>query len=218
MTHRFYIGTTNQHKIREIGSILHATGCELIPTDKIDPEETEPDFVGNALIKARAYAVHAGGLTISEDSGLMVAALNNLPGPWSARFSDFEVHRDPWRLGAHHPSGLSRDEIDHKNNDLVLELMRGIEQPRRAAMFKVVMIVAAADGEILFKGENEAHGWIAPEMRGQNGFGYDPIFIGHNTFDRTYAELDRHRKDLISHRRKVLNDFQDWLGRFLRQP
>ena len=98
------------------------------------------------------------------------------------------------------PSGRARAEIDRRNNLRVIELMQGYELPRRAAAFKVVLAVATPAGEILFKGVGEAHGWIAESMRGERGFGYDPIFVGSDTFERTSAGLDPMRKNLRSHR------------------
>lgn len=214
---KFAIGTTNPNKVREIGAILQASGCEFVQTDPVDPEETEADFVGNALIKGRAYAAHSGLVTISEDSGLLVPSLGNLPGPWSARFSECEIDRAAWKILRHAKTGLSREEIDPRNNALVLELMRGIDQPRRAAMFKVVFVVAKPDGEILFQGTGESYGWIADEARGSNGFGYDPIFVGQDTFGKTYAEIDAHRKNLRSHRRAALQEFKAWLARYVME-
>lgn len=215
MSGHFFIGTTNTNKIREIGSILSATGCTFERTDPIDPEETEEDFEGNARIKAIAYAKHAGGLTIAEDSGLIIPSLNGLPGPWSARFDDCVVLDR--RVVRVQESKRPRDVIDQCNNELVLKLMRDTEDPYRVAMFKVVLMVANAAGEVLFKASGESHGWIAKEMRGTNGFGYDPIFVGSDTFGKTYAELDPVRKNLRSHRNHVLNEFQAWLGIYLRQ-
>lgn len=214
---KFFIGTTNPNKVREIGAILSATGCTFEVTEPVDPDETEPDFEGNALLKAKAYAKHAGGVTISEDSGIIVPSLGGLPGAYSARFSDCVVDREAWTVTAHTPSDLPREEIDAKNNALLLELMEGIEQPRRAASFKVVLAVATAEGQILFKGVGESHGWIAQEARGERGFGYDPVFVGQDTFDKTYAELDPMRKNLRSHRRRVLQEFKAWLGRTILQ-
>lgn len=211
---KFFIGTTNPYKIREIGTILSATGCEFEPTEPIDPEETEEDFVGNAMIKVKAYAKHAGGLTISEDSGLLVSAINNLPGPWSARFSECVL--DNLRVVGMRKSKKSREEIDRENNLRVLELMREIPHPYRAAMFKVVLLVANPDG-VLFRGDGESFGWIAEDIRGENGFGYDPIFIGGDTFGKTYAELDSVRKNMRSHRRRVLQEFKGWLARFIKE-
>ncbi|MBI5153490.1 MAG: non-canonical purine NTP pyrophosphatase [Parcubacteria group bacterium] len=214
---KFFIGTTNPHKVHEIGAILHATGCEFEVTDPVDPEETESDFDGNAILKARVYAAHAKGLVISEDSGLVIPTLNGLPGPWSARFSECVIDRATWNVTDIVPAGYSREVIDRRNNERVLNLMRTIEMPRRAAMFKVVLVVARPDGAVLFSGVGTSNGWIADEMQGENGFGYDPIFVGDNTFEKTYAELDAPRKNLRSHRRKVLQEFQAWLGKFLKE-
>src|SRR4029453_2071912 len=77
--------------------------------------------------------------------------------------------------------------------------------------------VATPEGEILFKGSGESHGWIAEEMRGDKGFGYDPIFVGATTYGKTYAEIDSMRKNLRSHRKDVLDRFQAWLGQDLKQ-
>ncbi len=216
---KFFIGTTNENKVREIGAILAATGCTFAVTEPVDPEETEDDFTGNALLKARVYAKSAGGLTIAEDSGLIIPSLNGLPGPWSARFSDCNLDGkgENLQVRAHRKSERQRAEIDKANNELVLQLMDGIEQPRRAASFIVVLAVATEEGEILWKGVGESHGWIAQEKRGEKGFGYDPIFVGQDTFGRTYAELDSMRKNLKSHRNRVLKEFKAWLGRFLKE-
>jgi XTP/dITP diphosphohydrolase len=213
---RFQLGTTNPSKVQEIASILAATGCEFAVTEPVDPEETEADFEGNALLKARAYAKAAGGLTISEDSGLLVPALGGLPGPWSARFADCEL--DGHRVVRVVRSGRPREEMDRLNTARVLELLKGVEQPRRAAAFKVVLAVATPDGAILFRSAADSHGWIADAPRGERGFGYDPIFVGGDTFGKTYAELDPMRKNLRSHRSRALKEFKAWLGRFLKSP
>lgn len=216
---KFFIGTTNPGKVQEIASIMAATGCELEVTEPIDPDETEATFEGNAILKARTYAAHANGVTIAEDSGLIVTHLGGLPGPCSARFSDCLIGNDPWRVVAHRPSNKPRDVIDLENNQRVLELMRDVNQPYRAALFKVVLAVATPDGTVLFQGSGESHGWIADAPRGENGFGYDPIFVGTDTFGKTYAELDSMRKNLRSHRKRVLRKFKMWLGDYLkRQP
>lgn len=214
---KFFIGTTNSNKVQEIVSILHAVGCELEVTPPINPEETEDDFEGNAILKARVYAAHTGGLTISEDSGLVIPHLNGLPGPWSSRFCECKLDKSGSRVVESIQSNLTRDERDKKNNQLVLDMMKGVELPYRAAFFKVVLVVARSDGTILFKASNEAYGWIAEEARGSYGFGYDPIFVGGDTFGKTYAELDPMRKNLRSHRNKVLSEFKAWLGQYLKK-
>jgi len=215
---RFAIGTTNPGKVREIGAILSATGHEFDTVELIDVPETAPDFRGNARLKALAWARHAKIPTISEDSGLVIPALNDLPGAMSARFSECELELGNGRNGLavrrHRASGLSRDKIDANNNALVLELLTHFgcdDVESRAATLIVVLNVASPSGEILFSGQGESSGSIAPAPKGSNGFGYDPIFIGNDTFGSTYAELDAMRKNLRSHRKAVLDQLKAWL-------
>lgn len=214
---KFYLGTTNLNKVSEIAAILQATGCDLEVTHPIDPEETEPDFMGNAQLKARVYSRHVGGMTISEDSGLIVPAISGLPGVYSARFSDCVLERDGqgWKIVGHAPSGRKREEIDASNNARVIELMKDVRQPYRAAQFSVALVVCDRDGEIRFRARTDAYGWIADTPSGDNGFGYDPIFIGKDTNGLTYAQLDTARKNLRSHRRKVLQELKHWLAEFI---
>lgn len=198
-----YIGTTNPGKVAEMGALLSPLGVRLVPV-ALDVPETTDTFDGNAEEKALAYAEHTGGVTISEDSGIVVPALDGLPGPWSAMFADLDLETREVT-----PSRRGREEIDALNNARVLELMAGIEQPRRAAVFKVVLVVARP-GEVLFSASGECHGWIADEARGAGGFGYDPIFVGQDTYGRTFAELDPVRKNLRSHRKRVLDELFMW--------
>lgn len=242
---KFYIGTTNPYKIRELASILRPLEIELNVTDAIDPEETADTFDGNAELKAKEYAKYVGNklvkelkkerkgisekearsyllldqtLTISEDSGIVIPALGNLPGPWSARFSDFsKVDTKKGKLSGYKNSSLTRDEIDLKNNERIIELMNGIEQPKRSAKFVVSLKVADINGNVVFTSKGEAHGWIAEKLIGKNGFGYDPIFISDTSFGKTWAEIDSMRKNLISHRRKALQDFTMWLATQLKK-
>lgn len=213
----FVLGTTNPYKVRELAAILRPTGCALTPSEPFDVEETEPTFLGNARLKAVAYARHAKKLTIAEDSGLSIAALHGLPGPWSARFSDCAIDVAAGKVLGHAASERTRDEIDAANNARVLELLCDVPQPHRAAQFEVALVVAAPDGTVVFEASGAATGWIAEAARGEHGFGYDPIFVGGNTGGSTFAELDSVRKNMRSHRREVLRQFTVWLGRVLRR-
>ena len=209
-----FLGTTNPGKVREMGGLLAPMGLELKPL-ALDVPETGATFADNAREKALAYAQHSGGVTISEDSGLVVPALKGLPGPYSARFADLTLDADLKPRGVV-PSGREREEMDRVNNARVLALLADVPEPRRAASF-LVRLVVARPGEALFEAGGEAHGWIAAEARGERGFGYDPIFIGQDTFGRTYAELDAMRKNMRSHRRRVLQELQHWLAKALRE-
>ncbi len=198
-----YLGTTNPGKVAEMATLLAPLGVHLVPV-ALDVTETGDTFEENARIKALAYAEHTGGITLSEDSGLSIPSLAGLPGPWSARFADLDLEARRLR-----PSGRPREEMDRLNTARVLDLMRGVEQPRRAALFEVVLVVAQP-GQVLFHARAECHGWIATEARGDNGFGYDPIFVGQDTFGRTFAEIDPVRKNLRSHRKRVLDELFMW--------
>ncbi|MBI4433970.1 non-canonical purine NTP pyrophosphatase [Candidatus Uhrbacteria bacterium] len=227
---KFYLGTTNQYKVRELASILRPLQIPLEVTDPIDPEETGTTFEENAELKARAYGAHVGRVlhrrwaassmesawTISEDSGLVIPALNGLPGPWSARFSEYDLDGAQRFVLGYHPSGRSREEIDAANNARVLELMRDVAPVRRTAKFVVVLIVANIEGRVVARFRGEAHGWITAEARGTNGFGYDPIFANGRSFGKTWAEIDSVRKNLLSHRQQALQEFTVWLGKQLR--
>lgn len=205
------IGTTNPGKVREIAAICRPYDIELT-TLQLDVDETGETFAANAEIKARAYSRRNRGQTVLvEDSGLSVGILDGLPGPWSARFTDLDLATKKVR-----PSSRLRLDTDHLNNLRVLELLKGIPLSDRGASFTVHMILMR-DQEILFRTENQSHGWIAEECRGSEGFGYDPIFVGNNTFDRTYGELDAARKNLCSHRKEALREFSVWLAKAVMQ-
>lgn len=208
-----HLGTTNPGKVREFAALLSPMGLK-IELISLEVPETGDTFEDNARQKAFAYAEHTGGVTISEDSGIIVPELGGLPGPFSARFADVKIGDGHEVLGIE-SSGRPRDEMDSANNLRLLELMEGVPQPRRAAVFKVRLVVVKLD-ELLFETSGEAHGWIAEEARGDRGFGYDPVFVGQDTFGRTYAELDPVRKNLRSHRRRLLKELQHWLGKALR--
>jgi XTP/dITP diphosphohydrolase len=208
-----YVGTTNPGKISEIAAMLEPLQVAM-QTVSLDVPETKDDFDENALEKAMAYAAHTGGVTICEDSGLVVPALDGLPGPWSARFADCVVAAKPGgRKQVLDVSSTStpRQEMDAKNNARVLSLMDGIDMPRRGAYFIVSLIVR--DGNFtLFRTRQEYHGWIAEQPRGEEGFGYDPIFVGHDTFGKTLSELDPVRKNLRSHRKRAMDELFAWLS------
>lgn len=209
---KLWVGTTNKGKLSEFAAILSPLGVELIPI-ALDVPETGDTFEDNARQKAIAYAFETGELTVSEDSGLCISALNGLPGPWSARFSDCILEDN--KVTSVNLSNLSREVIDTANNQRVLDCLQGIKQPNRAASFKVRLVLARGN-EILYEDGAETHGWIAEEAKGNLGFGYDPIFIGQDTFGATYAELDPVRKNLRSHRKRVLSNFAYWLGKEMK--
>ena len=173
------IATKNLGKLKEFQELSKGTDYELIPIPediKELPPETGETFYENALIKAKFISEVLGIPAIGDDSGLEVDVLNGEPGVYSARYSD---------------SGRDED-----NCIKLLENLEGIETPQRVARFKCCL-VGFFDGKII-KSFGALEGKIARKFKGENGFGYDPIFI---TKDGLHlAELEKDQKNLISHR------------------
>jgi XTP/dITP diphosphohydrolase len=156
------------------------------------PDETGETFLENATIKALAYARLSGLLTVADDSGLSVDALGGAPGLYSSRF------------GGEGASDLER-------NRLLLEKLRDVPRERRGARFTSAVAVAR-EGEVLFQAQECVEGAIAEEMRGGNGFGYDPLFF-YPPYGRTFGEVTRPEKDCVSHRGKAFARLREFLSR-----
>ena len=155
------------------------------------PDETGASFLENATIKALAYARASGLLTVADDSGLSVDALDGGPGLYSSRF------------GGEGASDLER-------NRLLLEMLRGVPRERRGARFTSALAVAK-DAAVLFQAEESVVGEIAEEMRGASGFGYDPLFF-YPPFGKTFGEVTREEKDRVSHRGKAFARLREFLS------
>ncbi|KAB3530029.1 XTP/dITP diphosphatase [Alkaliphilus serpentinus] len=182
------IATGNLHKLEEIKKILADFPYDIksmkdVGLEGLEIIEDGSTFEENALIKAKTIMKKTGYMSIGDDSGLEVEALNNQPGIYSARF-------------AGEPSN------DEKNNQKLLALMEGIPLEDRGGRFVCAMAVAFPNGEeIILRGECE--GVIGFEKKGVNGFGYDPLFIVPQ-YNQTFAELGSEIKNKISHRAKAL--------------
>jgi XTP/dITP diphosphohydrolase len=180
--HTLVFATNNPHKAREVEQIL-GPGFEVKTLKDIgcheEIEETEPTLEGNALLKARYVKQHFGYDCFSEDTGLEVDALDGAPGVHTARYA-----------------GAGRDANDNIN--LLLQNLAG--QTHREARFRTVIALLVDDTETLIEGVCE--GQIAPERRGNGGFGYDPVFIPAG-YDQSFAELGDDIKNQISHRAKA---------------
>jgi XTP/dITP diphosphohydrolase len=189
---KFVLATRNSHKAIELKRILEELEleCELFTVSDFpgapEVEETEHTFEGNALLKARALAKFTGLAAIADDSGLCVEALDGNPGVLSARWS-----------------GAS-ENVDQANLDLVLEQIKDVTAENRGAKFVCAAVVVFPDGtELVAIGE--MYGNLLDAPTGQNGFGYDPIFVP-TGFAKTTAEMSASEKDSISHRGKALKD------------
>jgi XTP/dITP diphosphohydrolase len=160
---------------------LRVLGLDDVPTYDEVPE-TGVTFADNALIKAREGFAHTGLPTVADDSGLAVDALNGMPGVLSARWS-------------------GRHGDDTANLELLLGQLADTPDERLGAAFVCAVALVSEHGEVVVDGR--MLGRLVREPRGENGFGYDPIFVpdGH---DRTSAELPSGEKDAISHRGQAL--------------
>ena len=183
---KFVIATRNSHKAAELKRILEERDldCELFTVADFpgapEVEETELTFEGNALLKARALAKFTGLAAIADDSGLCVDALDGNPGVLSARWSG------------------ATENVDQANLDLVLEQVKDVAPENRGAKFVCAAVAVFPDGqELIAIGEMLGHLLDAPT--GENGFGYDPIFVP-TGLTKTTAEMSASEKDAISHR------------------
>lgn len=185
MSRRLVLASRNPKKVAELHRILSDTGLDidLVGTDAFpglpEVEESASTFAGNALLKAREVCAFTDLPAVADDSGLVVDALNGMPGVLSARWA-----------GAHGD--------DEANLRLVLAQLAHVPPGRRTAAFHCAAALALPDGtERVVEGTLE--GMLIDEPRGSYGFGYDPIFVplGSST---TTAEMSASQKDAISHR------------------
>lgn len=190
--------TRNPNKLRELRRLLGGLGIDVVLLDSFDGltevEETGATFEGNATLKALGYAAQTGLPCMADDSGLEVAALNGAPGVFSSRYAG---------------PGADDKVLCRK----LLSEMQHVPEGGRRARFRCA-VALAADGKVILKAQGDARGRIVREMRGQNGFGYDPLFMP-ESFDKTFAEMEPREKDSISHRAKALAVFKAKLKKLL---
>lgn len=177
---RLVLATRNDHKLRELASLMRPYELEPLPADAELPPETGTTFADNALRKARAAAMATGRPAVADDSGIEASALGGAPGVWSARYAG---------------EGASDEENLAKLLSEVPE-----DGDRRVAYVCALAYVEPGGREELVHGRCE--GRLATEPRGDGGFGYDPAFIpdDYPNDERTMAELTPEEKDAISHR------------------
>ncbi len=182
---KLIIATRNAHKLEEIRAIFDFQGLEVLSAFDFpeipDVEEDADTFVGNAVKKAVEIAVATGCWTLADDSGLEVDALQGAPGVYSARYAG-----EPCDYAA--------------NNEKLLGELAG--KDLRTARFKTVIALSDPAGNAKTV-EGVCPGKIIDELRGTNGFGYDPLFVP-DGYDQTFAELDASVKNRISHRANAL--------------
>ena len=184
---RIIFATSNEGKMKEIRLIMADSGYEVVSLKEAgisaDIEENGTTFEENAVIKASAIAKLTGLPVLADDSGLEVDFMDKAPGIYSARF-------------------LGEDTSYDIKNNYILDKLKDVPLPQRSARFVCAIALSWPDGTTITK-RATIEGYIGYEIRGENGFGYDPIFMVPE-FDKTTAELSIEEKNKISHRAKAL--------------
>lgn len=185
---KIVLATSNKHKVQEINDIVSSRGIEFIlPPESFDPIENGLTFEENSLIKAKAAWEVSKTWVLADDSGLCIDALDGKPGIYSARYAETPTLR------------IER----------VLKEMDGVEQ--RSAHFACCMTLINPSGNVEFSYTGICEGSITTEAKGQNGFGYDPIFLVKGS-TKTMAELSEEEKNKISHRSIALHSVLKYIN------
>lgn len=198
---KLLVATTNSGKLRELERLFSGLDVQLVSLRDVGdvPEVVEDldTFEGNARKKAREIAEATGLPTLADDSGLEVDVLDGAPGVRSARYS-------------------GESATDRSNNDELLEALRDVPGGRRTARFRCVLALCDPGGPL--EGEHVEHGAcegrIARAPRGEEGFGYDPLFVLEGT-DQTLAEVGPERKSRVSHRARAAERMRAFLAGYL---
>ncbi|MDF2541817.1 MAG: hypothetical protein K0S47_1535 [Herbinix sp.] len=195
---KIIFATTNEGKMDEIRMILSDVDIQLLSLKdigiNIDIEENGTTFEENAIIKAKTIMEMTGEMVLADDSGLEVDFLNKAPGIYSARF-----------LGTETPYSIK--------NQYIIDQLKAAEGEQRSARFVCVIACAFPDGTIITK-RGTIEGFIADQISGVHGFGYDPIFYIPE-FQCTTAEMAPERKNEISHRGKALTAMKEILLQYI---
>lgn len=194
------VATQNAGKAKEFARLFEPLGITvktLLDYPELpDVEETGETFAENALLKADSAARLTGKPAIADDSGLVIDALNGRPGVYSARYAGIEKN-------------------DRANNEKVLAELQDVPADERGARFACVLAVVFPDDREPLFANGYCEGTIAFEETGENGFGYDPLFIPEG-YAVTMAQISPEEKNTISHRAKALHNLQallpEWAG------
>ncbi len=194
----FIIASNNKNKAAELDRILNPLGIKAVTAreagvDLGDVEETGSTFAENALIKAKAAFEKTGVPCVADDSGLAVDALNGEPGVYSARYA-----------------GENATDEDRINR--LLKNLEGVPEEKRTAHF-VCSVCCIIDNDTVITAEGTCDGTIAKEPVGNDGFGYDPVFITDG--NKSFAQLTPDEKDAVSHRGRALRQLYSKLSKVI---
>ena len=188
---KMLVASNNKGKLREFNSILGELGIECVSMADmgidIEVDETGTTFLENAKIKAEEIYKIAKIPTVSDDSGLEVDFLGGEPGVYSARY------------GGEHGNDL-------KNNEKLLKNLKGVPEEKRTARFKSVVYLVLDENTHIWA-EGSVEGIILTEARGENGFGYDPLFYSPK-LGKTFAQAEAQEKNSISHRGNAIRELK----------
>ena len=189
------IATRNEGKLIEVREMLSELPLQFLSLrdfpDTVTVDETATSFAENASLKARGYALQTGAFTLADDSGLEVDALGGEPGVRSARYA-----------------GEAASDFDRVQR--LLSNLAAFDRTARTARFVTAVALADPQGTILNLSIGTCEGTITETPRGENGFGYDPIFIPRG-YEQTFAELGSDVKNRISHRANALEQAGEYL-------
>lgn len=195
---KLILASNNAHKFDEFKEMAREAGLELIRQKDagcdFEVDETGKTFEENAYLKAKAVTDATGEAAVADDSGLMVDALDGEPGIYSARY------------------GLGHDASDEQRYSYLLGRLHN--EKNRKAKFVSCICCTFPNGDVI-TARGELHGRIAMKPRGNNGFGYDPVFIPDGS-DKHNAELTLEEKNAISHRGKAMREFAPKLKEYLK--
>lgn len=195
---KIVFATGNQGKLREVKKILADLNVDIVSMKEegiqIDVDENGTTFAENAQIKATAIGAHTDAIVLADDSGLVIDALNGEPGIYSARY-------------------LGEDTSYRIKNQKLIDRLEGVPDEKRTARFVCAIAAALPDGTVLHT-EGTIEGIIGYEERGENGFGYDPIFYVPK-LGKTTAELTDDEKNAISHRGSALEKMKVLLREYI---
>ena len=193
---KIIFATGNKDKMREIREIMQDCDVEIISMKEagIDPEINEDGatFEENAMIKAKAVAEFTDAIVLADDSGLEIDYLNKEPGVLSARY-------------------MGEDTSYNIKNQSLIDRLEGVEKEKRTARFVCAIAAVLPNKEVLVTRQT-MEGYIGWEQEGENGFGYDPIFLVKD-MTKTMAELSESEKNKISHRGKALNAVLEYINK-----
>jgi XTP/dITP diphosphohydrolase len=194
---RIALATRNPHKIRELTRICADWPVEWASIEDHDPamfpdvDETGETYLENAILKATAVASAAGMAALADDSGIEVDALGGRPGPRSARFA-------------------GPDTSDERHLAELIRAIRGVPAAGLTARYRCLAVLVEREGGEVVQAEGVCEGTLVTKPRGDDGFGYDPIFVPVG-WDRTMAQLRPDEKDRISHRGRALRSLRELL-------